>query len=289
MLKMYIFNVGDGQCIFLKPEEDLRYCTLVDCGGRPGFFSPVKFIKSHLPVGFAEGPYLKSLILTNYDEDHFFWLPDLKKNGIKIKTVSFSKNLSSADILNSKPEKTPALMEMLSIKDSYTHDVTDWNPPYEKHSFCLSKSDFSNPDSPAWTTNNLSQLVFITYHGFTVCIPGDLETVAWENIINKCPDVKPLLQKTRLLIASHHGRDNGFCQDIFSYCSPECVIISDKPLCYGTQDHMASVYGEQIRGQGILFDGVQRKVLTTRNDGHILVTVSDTGISTYSKLGDLDE
>lgn len=289
MLKMYIFNVGDGQCIFLKPENDSEYCTLVDCGGRPGFFSPVNFIKSHLPVGFAEGPYLKSLILTNYDEDHFFWLPDLKRNGIKIKTVSFSKNLSSADILNSKSEITPALTEMLAIKNSYTHDVTDWNPPYEKKSFCLSKSDFSNPDSPAWTTNNLSQLVFITYQGFTVCIPGDLQTVAWEKIINKCPDIKPLLQKTRLLIASHHGRDNGFCQDIFSYCSPECVIISDKPLCYGTQDHMASVYGEQIRGQGILFDGVQRKVLTTRNDGHILVTVSDTGISTYSKLGDLDE
>ena len=74
-------------------------------------------------------------------------------------------------------------------------------------------------------------------------------------------------------IASHHGRENGYCADVFNYCSPEIVVISDQEKRYGTQEH--NLYARHVRGQGINFGSVlapkYRKVLTTRNDGSIRI------------------
>lgn len=288
MLEMCVFNVGLGQCIFLRPAENNgEYSTLIDCGSSPGF-SPADFIKQFLPRNEWGQPNLKSLVLTNYDEDHFSGVVDLK-NKVKIETISFAKNLSSDEIKNSKDIKTTALTEMLALKDGYTGAVSIWNPPYTKQSFSLNKNEIQETREDVllnrWDTNNLSQLVFIEYKGFVICIPGDLEQKGWRNMLEKRPDVKPLLQRTRLLMASHHGRDNGYYPDIFNYCSPECVIISDEPLQYGTQDRMAAQYATHLRGNGILFEGTNRKVLTTRCDGHMLITIDDIGMATYKKLG----
>lgn len=282
MLDVYVFNVGEGQCIFLYPyENNGEYCTLIDCGDTLTF-RPVDVIKQLLPKNNEGRPVLKSLILTNYDEDHFSGICDLN-NKTKIQTINFSHNLTCNEIEGCKEQSTIALRSMLDLKKLYTADIIDWNPPYTKRCFALNKSDIQDPISGKWDTNNLSQLVFITHNGYTMCFPGDLEQKGWKTMLDKYPEVKQLLQQTKLFIASHHGRDDGYVEEVFNYCSPDCIIISDGPIQYGTQDHMAAKYANHIKGNGILFDGTLRKVLTTRCDGHILVRIDNLGNSTFYK------
>lgn len=279
MLDVCIFNVGLGQCIFLRPaENNAEYSTLIDCGSHENF-KPVDFIAQYLPFNSRNQRNLKNLTLTNYDEDHFSGICDLI-NRVNIETIAFSKNLTSDEIRKSKTRETPTLNSMLDLKDRYTGAISYWNPPYTKTSFHLQKTDLGD----TWDTNNLSMLTFIDYKGFVICIPGDLEQKGWEQIL-KNSDVIPFLQRTQLFIASHHGRENGYYSKVFNYCKPQCVIISDDSVQCGTQENMSSVYAGVINGNGILLDSAEwRKVLTTRYDGHILVKINDAGYPTYHRL-----
>ena len=65
-------------------------------------------------------------------------------------------------------------------------------------------------------------------------------------------------------VASHHGRESGYCKEVFDYCNPNAVIFSDGPIVHDTQK-MADTYGQHAKG--IQFNGHCRRVLSTRKDG----------------------
>jgi len=121
-------------------------------------------------------------------------------------------------------------------------------------------------------TNNLSVVTFVAYNGVGVMFPGDLETAGWREFLKNQAFVN-CLRRTNILIASHHGREGGYCKEIFNYCAPNAVIISDKPIQHETQNH--NLYEQH--SSGINFSGVLRKVLTTRNDGKITIDFPATG------------
>jgi beta-lactamase superfamily II metal-dependent hydrolase len=213
------------------------------------------------------------LTLTNYDHDHFSGLPYLRSK-VKISNVKFPKNLTSAEVKKIKPVVTDALTHVTDIMDTYTADVTDYNPPFTKHCYYLEKSDF--PDT-AVDTNKLSQLVFITYNGTRICIPGDLTSPAWEkHLLNK--NVQILLGGIDILVAPHHGREDGYNEKIFEHCTPECIILSDTYIKHDTQQGMTQLYASKTKGDGIMFNGNSqnlRKTLTTRSDGHLWIRIED--------------
>ncbi len=70
-----------------------------------------------------------------------------------------------------------------------------------------------------------------------------------------------------MFVASHHGRRNGFCADVFGYCKPELIVFSDSSIVHDTQQ-TAGLYRPYTGG--VMFgDNVKRHVLTTRNNGNI--------------------
>lgn len=168
-----------------------------------------------------------------------------------------------------KEEITDALKHICKIKDAYINPIEDYKPPYTKRVFYLDKYHLENLD-----TNNLSQIIFIEHYGTAICISGDIEESGWKKLLEVEPSLKDWLKKTNIFIASHHGRKNGYCSDIFLHCTPECIIISDKGIIHDTQRNMCSIYGNCISGNGVIFNGdviQKRRVLTTRDDGHIWV------------------
>ena len=281
MLHCVVYNVRLGQCVAFIPKDDRNYTMFIDCGHDDNFH-PVDHIIEYLGVDEKGNEFLGNLTLTNYDHDHFSGLPYLKSK-IKIKTVNFSENLTSDELEDIKDEITPALQAVIDIKTTYTSSAKDHSPPYTKKIFRLTVEDLEE-NKVAVTTNNLSQLVFITYGGKTICITGDLEKPSW-NIMLKKKDVRNFLQKTDVFFASHHGRINGYCADVFKYCKPECIIISDKEIVHGTQEDMSQLYAKHIYGDGIIFKSGEnenkRKVITTRSDGHILINVPSNGDIEY--------
>ncbi|MFV8668121.1 hypothetical protein ACNRC9_03735 [Ralstonia pseudosolanacearum] len=81
-----------------------------------------------------------------------------------------------------------------------------------------------------------------------------------------------------ILMASHHGRENGFCEEAFNFCRPQAVVISDKPIVHDTQRTVPD-YRAVVRDAGVVVRTTmkRRHVLTTRRDGWIQFEVDDNG------------
>jgi beta-lactamase superfamily II metal-dependent hydrolase len=246
---------------------------MVDCGSAQGF-SPIDKI---IELRLLPDNILGNLTLTNYDQDHFSEYPYLKKR-IRIRSFCFPRNLTSDDIRDSKEDITEPIKKICDTLDNLEPLTWKYTPPYEKFCFHLEKTDFSQGWSTFpqdWSTNDLSQVVFVSYKGTTVCISGDLTSRAWDKLFPKDRRFCYLLGDTNIFIASHHGREDGYNERIFEYCKPECIILSDDKIQYETQKGMASKYADKVASEGVPFNGKIRKVLTTRTDGHILIDLEE--------------
>lgn len=279
ILEILIFNVGQAQSIFFYPRSHPEYGMFVDCASGEDY-DPIDFlIKQRFIHRTGNTNILSNLTLTNYDHDHFSGLPKLRQN-VFIQTVSLPQNISSAELKNIKPEITDALEHVCYLKDTYISPAPYHTPPYNKYLYSLTQGEL---DTGEINTNHLSQLVFIEYGGSKICIGGDLEkTPAWEKILQK-PEIQNHLKTTNVFVASHHGHENGYHEDIFLHCiNPDCIVISDKDIMYDTQDSMASTYAQHVI-TGVDFNGATppRKVITTRSDGHILISFNINGSRTY--------
>lgn len=283
ILEILIFNVGQAQCIFFYPRSHPEYGMFVDCA-ESDEVKPLDFlIKQNLihwnPIN--KRYELGNFTVTNYDQDHFSGLPQIRER-IHIKTVLLPKNISSQELKTIKEEVTDALSHICDLKDTYIHDAIDHEPPYIVHSYSLEQGDL---ESGEIDTNHLSQIVFVEYGGSKICICGDLTKAAWAKLLQR-QDIQNHLRSTNILIAAHHGHEDGYYEDIFSHCiNPDCVVISDKDIMYDTQNGMASIYAQHVP-IGVSFNNINppRKVLTTRSDGHLWIRFYANGVRAYHSL-----
>ena len=133
---------------------------------------------------------------------------------------------------------------------------------------------FWNP-YPVFTTdeNDLSLALYLTLNGTTFLFPGDLERRGCLNMLATNANFRNCARNVDVLIASHHGRDTGICEQLFDLCDckPQIVVISDDCHQYDTQK-TCQYYGSKARGiQGFRIGG-NRTVLTTRSDGDVTFT-----------------
>lgn len=120
--------------------------------------------------------------------------------------------------------------------------------------------------------NAYSIVTFLQYGQFTFLYAGDLPSAHWSKLMD-APDgqFSGLLSATNFFEASHHGRDEGYSADAMSLmASPQLALVSDK------EEQPTSVtekYDRYLKGRFVYNATTQkrefRKVLTTRNDGHI--------------------
>jgi hypothetical protein len=124
-------------------------------------------------------------------------------------------------------------------------------------------------------TNDLSAVYFLSYGPFKILFPGDIERAGWLAHLRN-PAFVIELRTTTILVAPHHGRENGFCEEVFKFLKPHAVVISDKSIMHGTQE-MVPDYRQVIGGNGILLTNERdrRHVLTTRRDGDIVFKIAD--------------
>jgi hypothetical protein len=134
-------------------------------------------------------------------------------------------------------------------------------------------------------TNNLSLVAFITYGTFTICFPGDLEEEGWLALLED-PAFVAALQRTKILVASHHGRANGFCAEIFDHFTPLAVVISDKSIEHQTQIDVDYSKVVDENGVAVRNEPRRRHVLTTRRDGDITFRVTAGGFDVMTEVAD---
>ncbi len=257
-MKVQIFDVSHGFCAYLTADND--NVMLFDCGHneRTGF-RPSDYLVSHGCTG------IEHLIIQNSDQDHVSDLYNIQRE-LPITLFFRNRSISTEQLRRLKElsgQLTLAMETYIDMHDKYVHPVT--NPPVFPD---IEFAQFYNSYPSFQDTNNLSLVSFIHYHSMGIIFPGDLEKEGWEALL-KDPSFQSHLSRTNIFIASHHGRTNGYCEEVFKYCTPDIIIISDKEITHESQKQVYSSHAS-----GVLWDGgpERRYVLTTRSDGMITIT-----------------
>lgn len=260
-----VLDVGHGACAYLVAGNN-KNLMLFDCGHKT---DPV-VRPSDLLHNMGQRS-VERLFISNYDEDHISDLPNVIDK-LSVKILHRNKTITSDELRRLKIRQSgvisPAMESMLEMCNKYTASVTE--PPEfpgVSHKIFHNNHPFGNGDD----TNNISLMTFLTANNTTILLPGDIEREGWLALLSD-QDFAGRLASVDIFIASHHGRENGYCREVFAdhNCRPDVIVFSDSNIKYATQE-MANTYAGWANG--IPFNGQDRSVLTTRNDGSLTWTL----------------
>lgn len=263
-MRIDIHDVGHGHCSVITCPNGAR--VLVDCGYGASL--------GWRPSDAYAGTHFALATFTNLDEDH---LDDLPRAPGRIGAQAlFSNPTVTADALASmKPHgMKPGVRFMHSLLSQHGPGMIGPSPDLGgvaiRAYWNVFQRDFTD-------TNNLSLALFVKWGSFTILFAGDLETAGWRSLLG-IPGFAEDLQTVRVLVASHHGRANGRCEDAFRWMRPDVVVFSDDARQYESQEtdawYRARVHGIRDLDNPRPFGAYgKRHVFTTRRDGHLMLTV----------------
>lgn len=270
LMKIEIHDVDHGGCVAITSPTGER--LMLDCGhnlSRPWF-----------PSIAYMGERIETLMLMNLDEDHVQDLEGMCQR-TTIGALVSNPTIDASALRAMKPDGMRSGVTMAheifshvghGFLGSWQHGLggVQWHAFWNVYG-----TDFED-------TNNLSLAVFVSWGGFTALFGGDLETAGWRRLL-RFPVFRQRLMEVKLFVASHHGRENGQCGELFAWCKPEVIVFSDGAKQYGTQETV-DWYRQRASGKfdcssyrGGLALPPMRKVMTTRSDGTITVDVQPDG------------
>ena len=266
-MKLEIFNVEHGQCALLT--SDIGETLLLDCGHNSSTgWRP----STHLRNAGIQA--LDWFVVTNYDEDHVNDLPNIMAS-FPPRLLLRNKSVSSSDLYQLKSETgcgngIDALAGMINRYTGAASSLPSFGGMKLK-SFCNKYPDHFTDE------NNLSLVVILEWPNFKICFPGDMEAAGWRKLLER-QDFSDAMSGVNVLVASHHGRENGCCSELFSDTGmqPQLIVISDGDIQYKTQNTV-SWYAGKVANNGVELNGRPRKVLTTRSDGQIDFSINPSG------------
>lgn len=257
-MDLRIFDVEHGACALLTCDDGTR--MMIDCGhnGTSGWYPG-----DHLNANGIST--LEMLTVTNYDEDHVSGLVNLSDN-VDIRWLKRNRGVETKDLkyLKSDTGMGNGMHRLCHLIDNvFTGDGSTPMPAFAG----LRQTTFHHDYPEFDDENNLSLVLFAECNGVGVLFTGDLEKAGWMKMLEK-PSFREALSKTRVLIAPHHGREGGCCEDAMKLCTNlNFVVISDKGYRHDTQETVP--FYRRFASGGPFRQEQLRRVLTTRNDGRI--------------------
>lgn len=263
-ISIITFDVAHGNCHLIVTPSGKR--VMIDLGRSDGF-SPLEWLKS-------EGcKRLDLLIVTHPHDDHIRGVLDL--NGIEVDILHRPKSVPP----NLTAQLDPGLQEAWRKFDArFTNPVQLERKFYDPQSpaFDGMALHFFGGKSDTQNLNNYSIVTALEFGAFKMVFPGDLETAGWDALL-KNDDFLNAIAGTTLLVAAHHGREKGWCAELFGHISPKLVIISDGAA---TETSYVSSYVEKAEGWPVKArnsgETKTRYVVSTRDNGHVCVSAVET-------------
>ena len=260
-MRFQVLDVGHGFCGYLLADNN--NVMLFDCGHKiDPLFRPSDYLRSQGCTG------IERLYVMNYDQDHISDIVRIRREPLAPAELARNRSISADQLQALKAQTGPLSDEMKSLLEmirSYTGGPHQ--PPFEFPG--VTETRFAHTYGTDFTdTNNLSLVSFIDYEDIHLVIPGDLERAGWEKFLSQ-ERFRKKLSAVNFFIASHHGRENGYCKEALDLCTNLLLVIfSDSQKVHSTQE-MTNTYAGHA--QGVRFGNDTRYVLTTRSDGTITI------------------
>lgn len=277
-MRIEIHDVDHGGCAVITGPEGHR--LMLDCG--------LNFGRSWFPSIAYRGQRIDTLMMLNLDRDHCEDLPYVWEH-CPLGAIVSNPTVSAKALRAMKAEcgTHAGVSKAIDILESYGEGmIGDWSHGLggvHWHAF------WNRYGADFIDTNNLSLAVFVQFGGFTILFGGDMERAGWRKLLT-FPAFRDWLMRTNVYVASHHGRDNGCCEELFELCKPELIIFSDGPKQYESQEthgwysSRASGIPDRTR-PATIFGPARRRVMTTRKDGTITISVELDGQYLVSPSG----
>lgn len=277
-MKLIAFNVGQGQCVYVRTPDD--YGILIDCGrgGTGPAESPAAWLADNEMPSLTkwEGNPFAAMIVTHPHNNHV----------ADIDTVI--RRLSPAMLYRDSDYDWQSVMSPIGGLDQSLRTYREWESEFASpqpdldlgvslRTFSLSREEAERIGGNPWQIiNNRSIVTVISYrslegYAWKVVIAGDNEASGWEALLDK-PDFCTEIEGADFFVASDHGRESGFCGDLFK--------VMGKPLANIICTHEGDdVVEEKYRrqGKGVKFPDGSRKHFITRDDGNITLEMHDDG------------
>jgi len=269
-VRLTVFNVEHGACALLVSDDGRT--VMIDCGhnSTSGWYPGDHLVS----IGVHS---LDALFNTNYDQDHVSGFPNLIDR-VHVRSIFRNTSVQPATIWHLKSEDGIVSAAMTRFVQAISQQFLPPGsaPPLQIPG--VSVGLFHNSYPHFEDENNLSMVVALGFSGVNFLFPGDLETDGWAHLLATNPQFRAEVARTNVLVASHHGRQNGVYESLFDVygCRPQIVVISDDEYQFDTQQTVpyyrskcSGISG--FRGQGT------RHVLTTRRDGDISFVTTGNG------------
>ena len=276
-LRVLIFDVEHGFCAFVRSPND--YGLLIDCGKKEDF-SPIKYIIHNELTGIKEynrGYKLSKFVLTHPHDDHLSDVKRLKNDfppAIMLRQEYYWREVKQGENQQKRYENLDTFSEWQKLYNQKANKP-DWGMKLEH--YYLTPSEAKSIDETKFV-NNSSIVTVIEYQGYKIVFPGDLEKTAWLELLEN-QNFKKLIKDTSFFIASHHGHSSGYCKEIFENMGkPYFNIVSAREK----DESVEPAYSNSNNAKGVQYKGRLRYMLSTRNDGTILIEIDERGKAEFN-------
>ena len=268
-LDMLVFNVQSANAIWVSTPNNKNIMYDIGVGHTPTGqeFSPLKYL-------YQKGiRHLDALVLTHPHGDHVDGIDDLR--GFTIGMLTRSRQITREEILAGNSDRASDWVEKyLSLDREYTTPVDNTQSVYNpQNNGGVKISTFGQQETAVCNLNNRSIVSVLEYLGMKILVPGDAEPAAFRQLLQD-PSFVEAIKGVNVMIVPHHGRESGYCSDVFDHFQPQVCIVSDGEV---QETDATPKYSQRATGVRVLNASTglierDRKCLTTRNDGAMLIS-----------------
>ena len=280
-LDITFWDVQHGNATHIRTPNGKN--IVIDLGDGEGTLLTTRF--SPLLALWSSGVRtINQLIVTHPHRDHLDDIENL--NRFKVETFVRPKWLTELDIRQGNQSRDADKIS------KYLEFGNDFNAPIAPGQDTAVASNWGgasfrlylDTSLPRNHLNNHSIVTVAEYAGSKALISGDNEAPSWKMLLQQ-PQFRAELSTVDILLAPHHGREAGFCAELFEAgLRPRLTIISDDQ--HGSTS-VTDKYGNRTRGWLVHLGSGQtedRFCVTTRCDGTIQVSFGMNGSAPYIQV-----
>lgn len=268
-VEIVFWDVQHGHATYIKTPNKKHIVIdlgIGDYSGKDTAFSPLKHLKYKYGVD-----QLDYVIITHTHLDHIDDI--LNFDLLSPKVLHRPKHINNEEVMEGVRDQDKAKFEKYcEINNRYNQPIgggTD-DPDNPDNLGGMKIVSFTPTTCSRNNFNNHSIVTAIEYSGIKVVIPGDNEACSFQELMKR-ETFKAAVKDADILLAPHHGRENGYYNDFVTHVNPRLTIVSDGRFCDTSANGR---YSQKSRGWTVFKgDGTssERKCLTTNSDGEIFV------------------
>lgn len=276
-LRILIHNVGHGQAIHAFTPAGQTVVIDLGCSDD---YSPLEWLRNQTDT-------IDSLVITHPHGDHIDEMLDLGQHGFKVRQFWRPKWLTADEVRDANQASYESKIDRyLEMSQSFHVSIPDnelvGNPTVTGG---VTIGKYASSGCGRSNINNHSGVVVFEYEGVKVVIPGDNEPPSWRALLEN-QDFVRAARGANIFMASHHGRDSGYCSEVFDdevgIRKPSLCVISDGRVqdTDATARYSFHAQGWLIHSRGER-ESDRRFCVTTRSDGLIDVDIGRNSEKPY--------